>query len=183
MSSLIEAFKRGARLLTLDGDAADEIARDDKAILPAVLIVAIGGLVVSLSFAIDIYEYKGYFSEEDKSWLYQLWMLPLIAVVVSFIYAGLIFLISKLIEGKGDFRSYYAAIGTGSITLWGLPIPWIGGLLAFWILPITFTITRRTLGLTKLQSQILVLAIALPLYVLCFYFYLLEGMTITGSPL
>lgn len=139
--------RKGWAIVKLDRDAAGEVASDPESFGPAVLFYAISGLATGISGTIV----------SAGAGVFLLFSAPVFAVIGSFIGAGILHLIARVLGGTGEFRGYYSALGIGSVIRWALVVPVIGFIAALWYLPVVVIVTERVHRITTARAIMVVL--------------------------
>lgn len=155
-TSFFGFFGKGLKMAFFKWDAADEIASDPKAFIPALLIFMLPSFVIGLvGFAMlktlaPLYmESSGLpaaqmaaIEQAAGSYSYANLIFPeLEALALSLVWVGLMFLFAKLMRGEGGFLDHYQTVGVGSLVHWliypsFLLIPFTG----IYYLPLVFLI-------------------------------------------
>lgn len=128
-----EYFSKGIEIVKLNRDAADEVAAQEDAFGMAMLFFAIGGLAAGLGSVMVSLGF-GFF---------MLIFFPVMHVVGSFIWTGILFLLARLFGGTGTFKAHYSALGIGSLPGWAQIVPVLGGIVALWNIPVSVIVTER----------------------------------------
>jgi len=137
-------LSKGWAITRLDRDAAELVARDPVSFWPAVLFFAIGGLAEGIGASA--------FSAGSS-----VVFAPVLSVLASFIGVGLMHLVALVLGGKAGFRSYYGALGIGSLPLWARVIPGLGHIVALWEIPVSVVVTERVHGLSTGRAVVVAL--------------------------
>lgn len=128
-----EYLKKGIEIVKLNRDAADEVAAQEDAFGMAMLFFAIGGLAAGLGSVMASLGF-GFF---------MIILFPVMHVIGSFIWTGILFLLARLFGGTGTYKAHYSALGIGSIPGWAQVVPVLGGIVALWNIPVAVIVTER----------------------------------------
>jgi hypothetical protein len=140
-------FSQGIRLVKLERDAAEAVASDDGAFGWAVLFFAIGGLLGGLGGSLTSMGF-GFFMVLAG---------PVLHVLGSFVWVGILYLFARMFGGTGDFKGYYSALGIGSLPAWAQVVPFIGWIVSFWTIPVAVIVTERVHKLSTARALFVVL--------------------------
>ncbi len=128
-----EYLSKGLEIVKLNRDAASEVAAQEDAFGMAILFFAIGGLAAGLGSVMTKLGF-GFFT---------VIFFPAAHVIGSFVWVGVLYLLSKLFGGTGTYREHYSALGIGSLAGWAQIVPVIGGIVALWNIPVSVVVTER----------------------------------------
>jgi Yip1 domain len=103
-------LQKGIQILQLDLKAVDSVARDEDALLPALLFFAVAGLANG----------AGQFSFRGMVFG------PVVATLLSFVFVGLLSVFSRLFGGSGEFLDLYRPLGVASPIFWVQAVPLLG---------------------------------------------------------
>jgi len=173
-TSFFGFFGKGIKMAMLNGDAAEEVAGDPKAFLPALVIYLLPSVLVGvlLFLLLNVFAGAATSSSEMQNLPPQMAMvLPflqkislgllifpaLIALVGSLIWVGVLYIFAKIFKGEGSFLDYYQTIGVGSLISWGGIIPYIGILFSLWMIPVLVVVTSRVHNISTGRSVAVVL--------------------------
>ena len=145
-------LQKGIELVKLNRAVADEVAADDNAFGPAVLFFAIGGLAGGLGATLI----------SGGAGIAAIVLLPLFHVIGSFISVGILYIIARLLGGTGTYRSYYCALGIGSIPAWAQVVPVLGGIVSLWSIPVAVIVTERV---HKMSTGRAIMVILIPVVI------------------
>jgi hypothetical protein len=135
---------KGWEITKLDRDAAELVAHDPESFWPAVLFFAIGGLAEGIGASV---------LSAGSSIVFA----PVLTVLASFIGVGILHLVALMLGGKSDFKSYYSALGIGSLPLWARIVPGLGHIVALWEIPVSVVVTERVHGLSTGRAVVVAL--------------------------
>ncbi len=143
--NLVDYLKKGWEAAQLKMEAIESLATDEKAFVPAIGILAIGGLAM----AIGTLNPRGII------------LFPIIFVVGAFVALGLMHLAATLIFGaKGDFKSLVNVIGCASIIRWVAVVPLLGPALmvlsGLWLLVVGVLTVEKGYELDRGKSVVVV---------------------------
>ena len=137
-------FSRGIELVKLNRDAADAVASDEGAFGWAVLFFAIGGFAGGLGGSLTSMGF-GFF---------MVLVGPVLHVIGSFVWVGILYVLARMFGGSGDFKGYYGALGIGSLPAWAQVVPFIGWLVSLWTIPVAIVITERVHKLSTARANL-----------------------------
>lgn len=137
------AIQRAWRMARLDGTAAQEVAADPAATLPALIILAIGGALGGVGALNPI----------------AIVVLLVLVPLFYFVWTGILFLLAKVFGGQGGYMPYYNALGHGcGLVSWIGVIPFVGGLVSLvWGTIVAVVVTREVHRLTTGKAAAVVL--------------------------
>ncbi|MEW6680926.1 MAG: Yip1 family protein [bacterium] len=131
-----DILKKALGIIKLDQGVIKEVAEDKEAFLPALGIVAIGGLLAGIGSI-----FTGFFAG--------IIIVPIISIIGSFIGTGIIFAIAYRLGGRGSYLSLYKALGYASILGWLNIIPFIGWIPSLWMLVVMVIALQVILGVSR----------------------------------
>lgn len=129
-------LKKALGIIKLDQGVIKEVAEDKEAFLPALGIVAIGGLLAGIGGI-----FTGFFAG--------IIIAPIISIIGSFIGTGIIFAIAYLLGGRGSYLSLYKVLGYTFILGWSNIIPFIGWIPSLWMLVVMVIALQVVLGVSR----------------------------------
>jgi len=136
------ALARAWAIVTLNKEAVRQVAEDENALIPALLITAIGGLLGTL------------ITMNPAFWVGSL-VLSIVGLVIG---AGILHLLAVLFGGQGDWAGLFKALGHGSgLVSWAGIVPVVGGLIGLWSIPIAVISVEELYGLTRGKAIAVVL--------------------------
>jgi Yip1 domain len=103
-------LQKGVQVLQLDLNTIDDVSRDEDALLPALLFFAVAGLANG----------AGQFSFRGMIFG------PIVATLLSFVFVGLLSVLSRLFGGKGEFLDLYRPLGVAAPIFWVQAVPLLG---------------------------------------------------------
>ena len=174
----IEYLKKGVEMAKLRGEAAEEVAADEGAFIPAMVIFAApvllveAGVFLAVSLSLAALPFHGFTSKV----LAFLFALNFLLVLMPFIWVGILHLIAKAFKGQGDYYGYYQAMGVGSIVGWGGIIPYIGVIFSIWSIVVNVVITKHVQKLSTGQAAAVVLMPVLVMFILGIFLAVFVGM-------
>ena len=174
----IEYLRKGVEMAKLKGEAAEEVAADEGAFIPAMVIFALpvllveAGLLLFFSMGFIFLPFLGI----NAKVLAFLCALNFLIVLMPFAGIGILHLIAKAFKGQGDYYGYYQAMGVGSIVGWGGIIPYIGVIFSIWAIVVNVVITKHVQKLSTGQAAAVVLMPVLVVFVLGIFLAVFVGM-------
>ena len=108
-------LQQSIRILQLDAGAIRTAARDEEALLPALLFFAVAGLANG----------AGQFSFRGMIFG------PIVATLLSFVLVGLLSVLTRIFGGSAEFLDLYRPLGVASPIFWVQAVPMLGPFLAF----------------------------------------------------
>ncbi len=108
-------LQKGIQILQLDTDTIRDVYRDEDALLPAILFVAMAGLASGV----------GQFSV--RGMVFGVLMMTL----ASFVVVGLLHVLARLFGASVSFLELYRPLGAAAPLHWVLVVPFIGPVLGF----------------------------------------------------
>jgi hypothetical protein len=103
-------LQKGVRILQLDGNTIDAVSRDEEALVPALVFFAVAGLANG----------AGQFSFRGMVFG------PIVATLLSFVFIGLLSVLSRLFRGESEFLDVYRPLGVASPIFWVQAVPLLG---------------------------------------------------------
>jgi hypothetical protein len=141
-------LQKGVQILQLDLKVVDSVARDEDALLPALLFFAVAGLANG----------AGQFSFRGMIFG------PVVATLVSFVFVGLLSVLSRVFGGTGEFLDIYRPLGVASPIFWVQAVPLLGPFLVSLALVyyavVAVLVVERTGGLPRGKSIAIVALLA-----------------------
>lgn len=122
-------LQQSIQILQLDTDAIREVSKDEDALLPALIFFAVSGLAIG----------AGRYSFET------LIFGPILVTLLSFVFVGLLSILSRLFGGSASFLALYRPIGLAAPVQWVQAVPIIGPFLGFFALVYLAVIAGLTL--------------------------------------
>ena len=151
---------KGIDLIKLSRPAADALAEDPNAFNAGMLFIAIGGLAGGIGttiFTLGV----GFFA---------IIFWPIAAVLMSFVHVFIFFVIAKILGGKGTYKSYYGALGIGSMPAWAALVPVLGPIFSLWTIPIAVIVTA---SVHKISTTRAILVVIIPMLLIFLVFAIL----------
>ncbi len=136
---------KGLRILRLDGTAALEVAKDEKAFLPGVMVLVIGGVAAGAGMLMT-----GAVAVKDVTFL--ILAMPFLNVVSYALFMFVFHLIARLFGGKATFGEYFRAVSFGSIITWTQVVPLFGMVASLWSIPVNIFILEKVHGLRRIEA-------------------------------
>jgi hypothetical protein len=103
-------LQKGVQILQLDLKVIETVSRDEEALLPALLFFAVAGLANG----------AGQFSFRGMIFG------PIVATLLSFVFVGLLSVLTRLFGGKGEFLDLYRPLGVAAPIFWVQAVPLLG---------------------------------------------------------
>ncbi|MBI1913017.1 MAG: YIP1 family protein [Deltaproteobacteria bacterium] len=133
-------------ILKLKGSAAIEISKDEKAFVPGLIILAIGGFASALGL---LFTTGALHSAEV---IVLLLFTPILNVVFFSFFLGIFHVLAKILGGQAGFMEYYRAAVFGSVITWAQVVPLIGTLVSIWSIPVNIVILENVHKLKRLEA-------------------------------
>lgn len=142
------------RIVKLEKPAAQEAADDREGLLPTLIVMAIGGALGAAggSFFNPVVVGAGI----------------VLGPLFSAIFIGIYHLIALAFGGKATYLQYLqsAGLGTGLVSWVGV-IPFVGGLIQLWGIPVAVVATEQVHGLDRTKAVMVVLIPVVLLLLFC----------------
>lgn len=103
-------LQKGIRILQLDLKNIEDVSRDEEALLPALLFFAVAGLANG----------AGQFSFRGMIFG------PIVATLLSFVFVGLLSVLSRFFGSKAEFLELYRPLGVAAPIFWVQAVPLLG---------------------------------------------------------
>ena len=151
--SFFDYVKKGWEAAKLKAETIQELADDEKALGPALGIVAIGGACLSVG----------------QLWLFPgIIVLPIACLVGTFIFVWVAhFASTAFLSGKGDFKKLFTPLACASLLTWTGIIPVIGPALVWlawlWLLVVAVVAVEKLYQLDRTKA---IIAVAIPVGVM-----------------
>lgn len=139
-------LKKSLEILKLRGAAAEDVAKDERALKPGILILAIGGLAVAAGAV-----FEGQVSAPAEV-AFLLLFAPVLNVLMFSIFIAMFHGFARLLGGKATFQEYYRATSLGWIISWTQAVPALGAIVSLWSIPVNVLILKRVHKLTMLEA-------------------------------
>ena len=141
-------LQKAILILQLSPSAVQEVARDEDALLPALLFFAISGLANG----------AGQFSFRG------LIFGPVVATLVSFVLVGILSVLAKLFGSTAEFLDLYRPLGVAAPIFWVQAVPLLGPFLVFLALVyfgvVAVFVVEQTGGVARTKSLAIVALLA-----------------------
>jgi hypothetical protein len=141
-------FQKGVRILQLDPKTIDALSRDEEALVPALLFFAVAGIANG----------AGQFSFRGMIFG------PIVATLLSFVFVGLLSVLSRLLGGSGEFLDLYRPLGVAAPVFWVQAVPLLGPFLVSFALlyfaVVAVVVVERTGSLPRGKSIAIVALLA-----------------------
>jgi hypothetical protein len=160
-------LQKGVQILQLDTDTIRQVYRDEDALLPAILFVALAGLASGV----------GQFS------IRAMILGVVLMTLVSFVFVGLLHVLSRLFGGSATFLELYRPLGAAAPVHWVLAVPFIGPILGFlaalYCLVVAVVVVETTGELPRSKSLVVVaLFFALTLFLYLIFFAVIGSLAL-----
>lgn len=139
-------LKKSLEILMLRGVAAEEASKDERALKPGILVLAIGGLAVAIGAVL-----QGQVSAPAEA-AFLLFLAPPLNVVMFSVFIAMFHAFARLLGGKATFQEYYRATSLGWILSWAQAVPALGAVLSVWSIPVNVLILKRVHKLSLLEA-------------------------------
>lgn len=154
---LAGSLSKAIEIVKLNGSAAAEVGRDEQALPPGMMFVAVGGLAGGIAALFRHGSILGLIT------------MPIISVVVYLVGVAILHLVATLaFGGKGEYIALLRAESHAAIISWAGIIPFLGLLVGLWHFPVSVVILQSLYGLPRDKAIATVAVIA--------GFFLLLGM-------
>ena len=157
-------LQKGILILQLDTEAIREVYRDEDALIPAILFVALGGIAGGV----------GQFSFQGMI------LGVFLMTLVSFVIVGLLHVLARIFGGTATFLELYRPLGTAAPLHWVLVVPFIGPFLGFLAMLYSFVVTVKVVETAGELPRPKALAVVTLLFGLCLFLSLVF-LAIMGS--
>lgn len=142
----VKYLKKSIEILMLKGATAEEASKDEAALRPGVLILAVGGLAVAIGALLE-----GQVSAPAEA-AFLILIAPPLNVVMFSIFIAMFHGFARLLGGKATFKEYYRATSLGWIISWAQAVPALGAVLSLWSIPVNVLILKRVHRLSMLEA-------------------------------
>ena len=159
------SLQRAVQILQLDGKTIESVSRDEEALLPALLFFAIAGLANG----------AGQFSFRGMVFG------PIVATLLSFVFVGLLSVLSRLFGGKGDFLDLYRPLGVAAPIFWVQAVPLLGPFLVslalVYFAVVAVVVVERTASLPRGKAvAIVALLVGISLFLVLVFLAMVGSM-------
>lgn len=159
------SLQRAVQILQLDGKTIETVSRDEEALLPALLFFAIAGLANG----------AGQFSFRGMVFG------PIVATLLSFVFVGLLSVLSRLFGGKGDFLDLYRPLGVAAPIFWVQAVPLLGPFLVslalVYFAVVAVVVVERTASLPRGKAvAIVALLVGISLFLVLVFLAMVGSM-------
>ena len=141
-------LQQSIQILQLDSDAIQDVSKDEDALLPALIFFAVSGVAIGASR----YSFE------------TLIFGPILATLLSFVFVGLLNILSRLFGGSASFLNLYRPLGLAAPVQWVQAVPIIGPFLGFFALVYLAVIAGLTLecvgGLSRARAAAVIALLA-----------------------
>jgi len=142
----VKYLKKSIEILMLKGATAEEASKDEAALRPGVVILAVGGLAVAIGALLE-----GQVSAPAEA-AFLILIAPPLNVVMFSIFIAMFHGFARLLGGKATFKEYYRATSLGWIISWAQAVPALGAVLSLWSIPVNVLILKRVHRLSMLEA-------------------------------
>jgi hypothetical protein len=140
----VGSVKKAVEIVKLNGQVAAEVGADEQSLQPGLIIVAVGGLLMGIRGGIG-----GMISG------------PIGALIGYAVGVGILHLVATLLfGGRGDYLALLRAESHASILGWAGIVPFLGGLVGLWHLPVSVAILQSVYGMPRDKAIATVAVIA-----------------------
>lgn len=137
---------KSIELVKLKGATAIEVSKDERALLPGIGILAIGGAAVAVGAL-----FEGVVAKPAEV-MFLLFFGPVLNVLMFSLFIAFFHGIAKLFGGKATFPEYYRTAALASIITWVQVVPAFGTVLSLWSLPVNVMILESVHKLKRLEA-------------------------------
>jgi hypothetical protein len=146
---LAGSLKKAIEIVKLNGPVAAEVGADEQSLQPGLIIVAAAGLASGIGGLAMHGGIGGLISG------------PIAALIGYAVGVGILHLVATMIfGGKGDYLSLLRAESHAALIGWAGIIPFVGGLLGLWHLPVSVVILQNVYGMPREKAIATVAVIA-----------------------
>lgn len=139
-------LKKSLEIIKLKGTAAQEAAADERALVPGILILAIGGFAVAIGAVLE-----GQVTAMAETAFFILFA-PILNILMFSIFIAVFHGVARLFGGKATFQEYYRATSLAWIISWAQAVPVFGTIVSLWSVPVNVVILKSVHRLTTLES-------------------------------
>lgn len=134
------SFKRAIEILKLNGAVAVEVARDERALAPGLVFVAVSGAAGALGGGGGVGA--------------ALFTGPIAAVLMSFVGVGILHLSATVLFGaRGDYMALYRVQAHAAVLNWAAVVPFVGPLVGLWGIPVSVVILEHVYGMPRPKAM------------------------------
>lgn len=191
---------KGIKINMLKGDVIEEVASDEGAFVPGLVILLLPPLVIGLllfllmgllmNFAVEngsdpqlaaaLKMYGGIIKGMSASFIF---LLPLMTLVGRLFNVGLFHLFAKLFKGEGAYLDYFQTVSVAGIILWLAFIPYLNILIFIWYVVVIVVITARVhnIGYGKATAAVLLPGIVIGILVFVLIMMMFIPMMMHGG--
>lgn len=146
---LAASLKKAIEIVKLNGPVAADVGRDEQALQPGLLFIAVSGLAAALS------------GLSGHGGIGALISGPIAAVVGYFVGVAILHFVATILFGaKGDYLALFRAESHASIIGWAGIIPFVGAIVGLWHLPVSVVILQNVYGMPRDKAIATVAVIA-----------------------
>lgn len=137
---------KAVEIIKLRKEAAEEAANDEAALLPGMLILAIGGFAVAIGAIL-----QGIVKEPVEAAFF-IFFAPILNVLMFSLFISIFHAIARLFGGKASYQAYYRAAALASIIGWVQILPVVGTILSVWTLPVNVIVLESVHKLRRIEA-------------------------------
>lgn len=141
---------KAIEIVKLRKEAAREAGSDEAALIPGILVLAIGGMAVAIGAIL-----QGGASSPVEA-VFFLFLAPVLNILVFSLFISVFHAVARLFGGKASFQSYYRAAALASIVSWAQAIPVVGSFIGIWGIPVNVIVLEGVHGLKRLEAAAVV---------------------------
>lgn len=139
-------LRKAVEIIRLRKEAAQEAANDEAALVPGIIILAIGGLAVAIGAML-----QGIVTEPVEAAFFLLFA-PVLNVLIFSAFISVFHAIARLFGGTATYQAYYRAAALASIVGWVQVLPGIGTYLSIWTLPVNVIVLEGVHKLRRIEA-------------------------------
>lgn len=139
-------LKKSLDIIMLKNRAAQEAATDERALLPGLLILAIGGFAAALGGV-----FEGQVTAPAETAFFLLFA-PVLNILMFSFFIAIFHGVAKLFGGKAAFQEYYRATSLAWIISWAQVVPVVGTIVSLWSIPVNVSVLKGVHKLTTLEA-------------------------------
>lgn len=141
---------KAVEIVKLRKEAASEAASDEAALVPGIMVLALGGLAVAIGAIL-----QGAASSPVEA-VFFLVLAPVLNILVFSLFISVFHAVARLFGGRAAFGSYYRAAALASIISWSQAIPVVGAIVGIWSIPVNVIVLEGVHGLRRLEAAAVV---------------------------
>lgn len=156
-------LRKSLEIVMLRGTAAREAAEDARALVPGIIVLAIGGFAVAVGAIID-----GLVAAAAETVFFLLFA-PVLNVLIFSAFIAVFHGVARLFGGKATFQQYYRATALAWIISWTQVVPLLGAVASLWSIPVNVVVLKSVHRLKTLEA-VAVMAVMMSLAMGILYF-------------